>query len=212
MVRILSYIDDFLFFFVSAAHARDTRGKIEFLFRDLGTMRHPTKGCFDEPVRELQHLGMIIDLENNQFRAPAQKLARLKKLCNGALVEIAQNKGKIPVKALASLAGVGNHLSIAINGARLHLREVYNVIGQRIGRCAWTGRAQVTYQLKKELEFWKTLDLHTIENGLDIFERPVTLPQVNMVGERCSRKATSFKKLKRIGKSPISCKIHRSTC
>ena len=174
MVRILSYIDDFLFFFTTAVHARDTREKIELLFRDLGIMRHPTKGCFDEPVRELQHLGMIIDLENNQFRAPAQKLARLKHLCQKALVEIAANKGKIRVKVLASLAGVGNHLSIAINGARLHLREVYNVIGPRIGRRAWTGRAQVTHQLRKELQFWKTLDLKTIENGLEIFERPVT--------------------------------------
>jgi hypothetical protein len=173
-VRILSYVDDFLFFFVSATHARNTREKIDGLLKDLGIKRHPTKGNFDEPVRELLHLGMIIDLENNQFRAPVQKLARLKKMCKATLFEIGQNKGKIRVRVLASLAGLGNHLSIAINGARLHLREVYNVIGPRVGRQAWTGKAQVTYQLKKELEFWKSLDLNTIENGLDIFARPVT--------------------------------------
>ena len=32
MVRILSYIDDFLFFFTTAVHARDTREKIELFF------------------------------------------------------------------------------------------------------------------------------------------------------------------------------------
>ena len=50
------------------------------------------------------HLGMTLDLEKSEFRAPQAKLKSISALAKELLVRSSKNKRWVPVKSLASLA------------------------------------------------------------------------------------------------------------
>eukprot|EP00873_Tetraselmis_striata_P006130 jgi/Tetstr1/426394/TSEL_016705.t1 len=165
-VCLLPFIDDFLFLAPSRQLALRLRAEVERLWGRLGLARHPTK-AHPEPTQQLQHLGMDLDLVTMQFRAPAAKLRRLSNLARDLLCIAARRRRHAPAKLLASLAGQGQFLYLAMPPARFYLREAHTVLG----RCSSpSGKVVLTRQLIRDLEWWR--DVPTRHNGAPIL-RPV---------------------------------------
>eukprot|EP00873_Tetraselmis_striata_P001604 jgi/Tetstr1/421868/TSEL_012768.t1 len=101
-------------------------------------MRDPTSGtgtlCFAGP-----HLGLIVDLQRGEFRAPEEKLIALAKVARSLLGRAASDKRWLPTRQLASFAGKAQFLYLAITPARFFLRELHCVLATRQG---WGGARQ----------------------------------------------------------------------
>eukprot|EP00873_Tetraselmis_striata_P007267 jgi/Tetstr1/427531/TSEL_017657.t1 len=165
-VCLLPFIDDFLFLAPSRQLALRLWAEVERLWGRLGLAKHPTK-AHPEPTQQLQHLGMDLDLVTMQFRAPAAKLRRLSNLARDLLCIAARHRRHAPAKLLASLAGQGQFLYLAMPPARFYLREAHTVLG----RCSSpSGKVVLTRQLIRDLEWWR--DVPTRHNGAPIL-RPV---------------------------------------
>ncbi len=119
------------------------------LLTDLGLHIHPTKG-YHTLVQVEDHLGMTLDLEKSEFRAPQAKLISITTLSKQLLVRSSKNKRWVPVKSLASLAGKAQFLHLAIPVARFFSWELHNVVKSAE---SWTGTVRVTKQLKRDLEW-----------------------------------------------------------
>eukprot|EP00873_Tetraselmis_striata_P019739 jgi/Tetstr1/440003/TSEL_028364.t1 len=142
------------------------RVEVERVWGRMGLAKHPTK-AHPEPTQQLQHLGMDLDLVTMQFRAPAAKLRRLSNLARDLMCIAARRRRHAPAKQLASLAGQGQFLYLAMPPARFYLREAHTVLG----RCSSpSGKVVLTRQLIRDLEWWR--DVPTRHNGAPIL-RPV---------------------------------------
>jgi hypothetical protein len=107
------------------------------LLRSLGLKVHPTKGNF-LPILVWDHLGMIMDLEKGEFRAPSTKLKSIIVLAKTLLCRTTSHKRWISVKTLACLAEKAQFLHPAIPMTKSFLRELNDVVktanSQRLGR------------------------------------------------------------------------------
>ncbi len=74
------------------------------------------------------HLGMILDFEKGEFRAPTVKLKDVSVLAKTLLCRAASHKRWVKVKALACLARKAQFLHLAIPMARFFLRELHDVV------------------------------------------------------------------------------------
>jgi hypothetical protein len=163
--RLLPYIDDFLFMASSHDATLPLRDRIDALLHRLGLKRNPTKGMW-EPTQVGDHLGLTIDLLNGEFRAPVDKLQALSKQASALLGRAATNVRRwLPARQLAAFAGKAQFLYLAIAPARFFLRELQYVLSTRQG---WSGRVRMTHQLKRDLEWWRTMPNR--HNGRSIYK------------------------------------------
>ena len=162
--RLLPFVDDFALFEDSFASAVTRRDSTFELLDSLGLEIHPIKG-YHTPVQVGIHLGLTVDFEKGQFRAPAQKLASISKLATQLLCSAAARRRQVSVRALATLGGKAQFLYLAIPAARFYLRELHNVVQSRT---SWSGRVLVSKQLKRDLEWWR--EVPTRHNGSPIWK------------------------------------------
>jgi hypothetical protein len=87
------------------------------------------------------------------FRAPPAKLHQLAKHASALLGRAASNARWLPTRQLAAFAGKAQFLYLAITSA-FFLRELHNVLATRTG---WGGRVRLTHQLRRDLEWWRTV-------------------------------------------------------
>eukprot|EP00873_Tetraselmis_striata_P039723 jgi/Tetstr1/459987/TSEL_005311.t1 len=142
------------------------RAEIELVWGRLNLAKHPTKAQ-PEPTQQLQHSGLDLDMVTIQFRALAAKLRRLSNLTRDLLCIAVRRRRHVPAKLLASLAGQGQFLYLAMPPARFYLREAHTVLGE----CSWPSDKVVLTRLPiRDLEWWR--DVPTRHNGAPIL-RPV---------------------------------------
>ncbi len=94
---------------------------------NLGMKVHPTKRHF-LPIIVGDNLGMILDFEKGEFRAPIDKIKSVVVLAKTLLCRAASHKRWVSVKTLASLAKKAQFLHLAIPMARFFLRELHDVV------------------------------------------------------------------------------------
>jgi hypothetical protein len=162
-VRLLPYVDDFLFLASSLAAALLLRARVESLLTSLGLQRNAKKGEW-EPTQSLTHLGMRVDLKLGLFIAPAEKLLQIAAQAKSLLGRAARNRRFLPAKALAALAGKAQFLYLAIPVARFYLRELHTVLGPRTD---WSGQVKMSNQLQRDLRWWMAVPQQ--RNGSEIF-------------------------------------------
>ena len=97
------------------------------LLRSMGRKVHPTKGHF-LPILVGDHLGMILDFDKWEFRAPTAKLKSIAVLAKTLLCRAASHKRCAIVKTLACLAEKAQFLHLAIPVARFFLPELHDVV------------------------------------------------------------------------------------
>ena len=161
--RLLPFVDDILFLFASYQAALAARETIMDVLNMLGLSRNPKKGQW-EPARTIYHLGLDIDMNACEFRAPEEKLAGLASQAHDLLCRAARNKRSVPVRELAKLAGRAQFLYLAIPAARFYLRELHTVVSTKTD---WNGYVRVSRQLKRDLEWWRSVPSR--HNGRSIF-------------------------------------------
>ncbi len=87
------------------------------MLEDLGLKVPPSKGFF-LPTQIGEHMGMVLDYERGEFRAPTTKFKSVDSLAKSLLCKAAANKRWVSVKSLASLARKAQFLHLAIPVAR----------------------------------------------------------------------------------------------
>lgn len=162
-LRILPFMDDMMAMCSSLPVALKMRDQVVDTLETLGLARNPKKGQW-EPSQTIHHLGLDIDFKECVFRAPADKLAKISSAAHDLLCRAARNKRYVPVRSLAMLAGKAQFLYLALPPARFYLRELHNVMSTKE---SWNGHVQVTRQLKRDLEWWRTVPQQA--NGRPIF-------------------------------------------
>ena len=83
-IRLLPFLDDYLFLASTYAEAISIRSHVQATLERLGLSRNEKKGYW-EPVQVLEHLGLEIDTRKGEFRAPPTKLASISQLARAIL-------------------------------------------------------------------------------------------------------------------------------
>lgn len=165
-LKLLPFLDDYLFLSKSKEQALTDRNHVENTLNRLGLARNVKKG-FWEPVQVLEHLGLEIDTLKGEFRAPQAKLESISQLARTIQGRAARNQRWVPAKLLASLAGKAQFLYLAIPAARFFLREVHNVISTKTN---WSAHVKLSKQVQRDLKWWASVP--KTSNGRSMF-RPV---------------------------------------
>ena len=163
-LRVLPFVDDFLFVTSSHAEAMAARTTVDSLLTRLGLARNPEKGMW-EPAQVIVHLGLEIDLARGVFRAPVEKLKSIRDLSRAILGIAGRNQRWVPAKMLASLAGKAQFLYLAIPAARFYLRELHDVMSTKD---CWGARVKLTNQLRRDLLWWR--DVPAQKNSRPIYK------------------------------------------
>ncbi len=152
-VRVLPYLDDFLFIFSSFKEAKLGARYIKLLMKSLGLKWADDKTDWVPKTRR-EHLGIIFDTVAGTFEVPADKVKALKSLAKAVLSEVSSRARHVPVRLLASFAGKAISCMLAISPARFFLRAIYDAIKTKD---SWNGFVKVSNQAVKDLQWWAKL-------------------------------------------------------
>lgn len=167
-LRVLPYMDDFLFLCRSRADALEAREYVSAVLELLGLQRQPSKGQWD-PVQCLQHLGLGVDTVRGQFFVSPERLARLHDFAGDLLGRAARSQGLVPKRQLAAFAGLAQSMYLALPPARLFLRSTHDCISSSPG---WNTQVRLSSSCRTDLQWFK--DLPSRWNGRDIWRSPHT--------------------------------------
>ncbi len=152
-IRLLVYLDDWLFLAPSQAAALASRIAVAQTFSDLGLQRHPTKGVW-EPTQRLQHLGLVVDLVAGTAHIPLDKLARLHQSASALLGHASSHARWVSARRLAGFAGLANSVSMALPEARLRTRAFFDALH---GLRSWGADVRLGRQALRDLTWWRRL-------------------------------------------------------
>jgi len=129
-IWIVFYLDDFLIVSASLQQSMADRDKVLYTLRHLGWFVNQEKSSLN-PEQKKIYLGFIIDAESEipTCRVPAEKLTRVRHDVT-CLLNQAQ-KGPVPSKRVASVAGFCCSLTRAVIPAKMFLRDIYRCLGSR---------------------------------------------------------------------------------
>ncbi|XRA96391.1 tyr recombinase domain-containing protein [Pycnococcus provasolii] len=167
-LRILAYVDDFLFLAPTREEALQAMRQVDDLFLRLGVQKHPTKFT-PEPVQQLVHLGMDVDLESGRFRVTKKRCAQLRAQAKDLICRATRHQRWVPAKELASFAGLANACLLAVEPARFFLRSIYVALETR---SSWEGNCRLDRQALRDLSWWNAFHYEHKWNGAAIWKRP----------------------------------------
>ena len=151
--KVLPYLDDFLFIFRDEESALAGSSWVRNLLYWLGFTPHEKK-CVWTQTRRLEHLGLVVDLEQGVFEVPAKKMARLVNMAKGLLITSASNRRLVSKQALASFCGFAQSVKLAVSCAQLFLRKLYDACG---GIHGWHGNVRLGRQALADLAWWANI-------------------------------------------------------
>jgi hypothetical protein len=154
-VRLLVYLDDWLFLAPSRPAALETRSTVVRVFRDLGLQRNPTKGVW-EPSQRLDHLGLTVNLKQGLFHVPLEKLSKLHQQASTILHHANSHCRFVAARRLASFLGLASSLRLALPEQALRSRALHDALSSRR---SWGTDVQLGRQAMRDLQWWRTLQL-----------------------------------------------------
>lgn len=168
-LRVLPYVDDFLFLCRTREEALRGREYVAALMETLGLQRQPAKGCW-EPTQVLQpHLGLGIDTAEGRFFVPPERLAKLESLASALLGRASRDRGLVPKRLLASFCGTAQSLYLALPPARFMLRSLHEALNSAPG---WSGSVRLTSAAKTDLRWFMAVPQRW--TGRALFRSPET--------------------------------------
>ena len=138
-VRLLPYLDDFLFLVEGHEAALTARDFVARTLDRLGLQRNPKKGQW-EPAQTITHLGLGIDTVTGQFVVTTKRVAQLKAMARGILCRAAAHRGLVPARVLASFCGLAQAASLAVPPARFFTRSLYDVLESKT---SWSSSVRI---------------------------------------------------------------------
>ena len=97
---MLPFVDDFAMFEDTYDKTLALATAVFALLASFGLKVHPTKGNF-LPILVGDHLGMTLDFEKDEFRAPTVNLKDIATLAKGLLCRATSHKRSMSVKPLS---------------------------------------------------------------------------------------------------------------
>jgi hypothetical protein len=167
--RVLPYLDDFLFIFPDRDTAAAGADWVRSLMFWLGFTPHPTKSIW-EPVQQLEHLGLTVDLAAGTFSVPAAKLARLTRMARDIAVSAKLRRRLVPKRELASFCGFAQSVRLAVMPTNLFLRSLYDACASVPG---WNGDVRLSRQAFRHLEWWASIPARHLSSPIAL--RPATV-------------------------------------
>jgi hypothetical protein len=152
-VRLLLYLDDWLFLAATRSDALATRALVDHLFRILGLRRNPEKGVWD-PTQRLQHLGLLVDTVKGVFRVPDEKLVRLHKSASTLLHHANSHCRWVSARQLAAFTGLATSVKMALPEQPLRTRSLHDALRKLR---SWGADVQLSRQALKDLQWWRRL-------------------------------------------------------
>jgi len=125
-VRVLSYLDDFLWFARAGEEAR-VAGFAKWVLEALG-WRLNSK-CDFTPSFEKKFLGLMVNTERFVFRTPAKKMEDIQVRLRDCIRD-QDALGSVSLSSLETLVGKIIALELAVPGVRAWTRRLYKVIGK----------------------------------------------------------------------------------
>ena len=157
-VRVLPYLDDFLFIFCSKEQAGAGAVWIKAVLDSLGLATNPKK-CEWEPSQSVHHLGITVNTAAGVFEVPREKLRKIRRLAVDLRVTAKKNHRLVLKRELAKFCGFAQSVKLAISPANLFLRNAYTDISQPV---SWSGRVRLSRRTMRDLDWWASLDVkHT---------------------------------------------------
>ena len=183
-VRLLPYLDDFLFMVEGQAAAIEARDFVARTLDRLGLQRNIKKGQW-EPAQSITHLGLGIDTRSGLFIVTPKRVAQLKAMARGILCRAATSRGWVPARVLASFCGLAQAAYLAVPPARFFTRSLYDVLetkanwsssvriptaSRRSTRSTREGPSAGNSQAWRDLQWWASFPARW--NGAEIWSSP----------------------------------------
>jgi hypothetical protein len=150
-IRLLPYLDDFLFMAPSFVEPSELAARVLRDFQSAGFVVNMDKSVL-HPSQSTTHLGMIVDSVSGQFEVPAHRWDKLQ----AAIRSITSaTRHRVPVRQLAGCVGQIISMRVALGPVvHLYTRYLYEVINQALG---WSGWVTVSQTALEELSFWSSM-------------------------------------------------------
>jgi hypothetical protein len=146
-LRVVSYVDDFIFFMKNPDLAQVQ--KIVDTFEAFG-LKINTQKSFLNPSQKLEFLGMILDSKRMLIRAPKSKIRNA--IREAQFVKKKLLKGEpITKRNLARFAGLAISISQAVVPAKLMLRFIYKAMSSTK---LWNNQITPSPELLADLDWW----------------------------------------------------------
>lgn len=141
----IQYADDFLVFVRGTR--REMSEQVAWVRRELKEFGLRTKDakCTWAPVRRIDHLGLIIDLDRERFEVPQRKVNDIR----GRAHRLLDCAGRASARDIAILAGKGQALRLALPRVGLRLRALYDIVGE-----SPRGVRRLSRQARRDLYWW----------------------------------------------------------
>jgi len=152
-VRMLPYMDDFLFLALDKARALILRDFVSDVLGILGLSRNEKKGVW-EPTQALQHLGLGVDSGRGLFFVPPTKLKKLQDAAKTLICRAGRNKRLVPARDLASFTGLSQSVYLAVPPARFFNRAIHDATASR---ASWKGLVRLPREALRSLDWFAHL-------------------------------------------------------
>ena len=160
-VRVLPFLDDFLFLGRTADYLSALADTIDQLLARLGLQRNLEKGQWT-PTQQLQHLGMQITTSPEPtIRTTERNIARIREFATSLQHLAARRQRWVPRSMIQRFTGLVISQWLAVPLARANVRELYNALA----RTHSATKCHLTTAALTELKFWAMSDWPT-ENAL----------------------------------------------
>jgi ribonuclease HI len=149
-VRVIAYLDDFLFIIPmdNPAKAATIRTLVLNTFEAAGLTINLQKSTLEFTTR-LEHLGFVVDLETGRFEVPPHRWDALMGLIKRAL-----STRRVQVRTLARITGHAVSMYLALGPvARMFTRWSYRVTSLY----PMSYYLELPIEVRQELEFWEEL-------------------------------------------------------
>ena len=150
-IRVLPYLDDFLFLEQGEQACLLLSKRVERDFSSAGLLINLDK-CSRTPSQQIRHLGFDVDFLAGLFKVPADRWENLQASVDAIL---SARGGRVPARKVASLVGTVISMRLAWGPVtQLYTRHLYALVNAVLSLNCWVA---VSEEAASELLFWQQL-------------------------------------------------------
>lgn len=147
-IQIVQYLDDLLIVAETPAIVCSQLLRTIHWLARLG-FQIGIKKSHLEPTQRISFLGFILDTTTMELIVPREKLRKISRECYSAI-----RAGVLPARKLASLLGLLQSVTAAINLGTLHSRNLQRLLGPRHFLNAWNASVPLNEDARADLLWW----------------------------------------------------------
>ena len=173
-IVLTTYADDWLVLNSTEEGCRADRARVVEILAEHGFDVHVEKGQV-EPVQEIYHLGMDVDLKQGLFKVPLAKGEKIQREAKGMLCYAKTNRRWVKAKWLAQFAGRCISVQLAVPTARFRTRSLFDVLAKHgiYQHRQYHHKVKLSRQALQDIAWWR--DLEKNATGRAVWKSPTSL-------------------------------------